>query len=372
MRKVSTRCAARGASVTPGAAPAPASAAGPAPAPAPATRAQAPAPERELLFGFNDNSVAAQMTTPAQDADLNARVGANVVRLTFDWRFAEPQKDDYRFGLYDDIYRESLARGVRPLFIVLFAPSWALDPSTPCNQWAADCRLPPSRANDPELAQVAALLADRYPQAAGIEVWNEPNQNHFWKSGPDPARYAEMLRAVYPAVKAVDPAMPVAGASLSDNPDGRFGIPPREYLRALYQAGVKGNMDAISIHPYSHVPGLLDKTFADVRATRQAYGDSETPLWVTETGVTTSGQNSDWPDIWLSTPAEQATKLVALYRKLSAMPDVEALMIHTLVEPRGDVLTNPYLGFGVLDPELEPKPAYCALALERGRPDPCL
>lgn len=311
------------------------------------------------------------MTTPAQNADLNARAGANVVRLTFDWRFAEPRRDDYRFGLYDDIYRESLARGVRPLFIILFAPSWALDSATPCNQWASDCRLPPARSNDGELAEVAARLAGRYPRAAGIEVWNEPNQSHFWKSGPDPARYAEMLRAVYPAVKAVDPDMPVAGASLSDNPDRRFGIPPGPYLRGLYEAGAKGSMDAISFHPYSHVPGLLDQTFAEVRALRAEFGDTATPLWVTETGLTTSGQDSDWPSTWLTTEAEQATRLVDLYRKLAAMPDVEAVMIHTLVEPKGDKLTSPYLGFGVLDPDLNPKPAYCALALERGQANPC-
>lgn len=328
-------------------------------------------PRRQILFGFNDNSVAAQLTSPARDADLNARAGANVVRLTFDWRFAEPHQDDYRFGLYDDIYRESLARGVRPVFVVLFAPSWALDPATPCNQWASDCRLPPGRANDGELAEVAARVAERYPQAAGIEVWNEPNQIHFWKSGPDPGRYAEMLRAVYGAVKAVNPAMPVVGASLSDNPDGRYGIPPGPYLRALYGAGVKGHMDAISFHPYPHVPGLMNKTFEQVRSLRRDFGDAETPLWITEVGVTTSGQNSDWPASWLATPAEQASRLVAAYRKIVAMPDVEALMLHTLVEPRGDTLLSPHPGFGVLRPDLTPKPAYCALAVERGQTDPC-
>jgi hypothetical protein len=340
--------------------------------PAPSAAKTPPAPAaRELLFGFNDNSVLGRRTTAAQDADLNARIGANVVRATFDWRWAEPKKDDYRLGTYDEIYRESLARGVRPVFIVLFAPSWALDPSTPCNQWGADCRLPPGREYDGELAEMAAIIARRYPRSAGIEIWNEPNQNHFWKSGPDPVRYTEMLKASYRAVKAVDPSLPVAGASIADNPSTRDGIPPRPYLEGMYRSGAKGHMDALSFHPYPHATGLLDRTFADVRAVRDAYGDDSTPLWVTETGWTTSGQQSSWPSSWILSEQDQATALVGLYTKISAMPDVEALMFHTLVEPKGDSLTNSGVGYGIVRGDLTPKPAYCALARVRGKTGAC-
>ena len=37
------------------------------------------------------------------------------------------------------------------------------------------------------------MVAQRYPEAAAIEIWNEPNVHWFWRPRPDPARYTELL-----------------------------------------------------------------------------------------------------------------------------------------------------------------------------------
>src|SRR3954451_8533903 len=84
--------------------------------------------DRPALFGFNDNAVrAGQLSAPA-DAGLAARAGANLTRVTFDWRYAEPSPRQYDLSAYDAIYRASLAKGIRPLWIVMFAPRWAWAP----------------------------------------------------------------------------------------------------------------------------------------------------------------------------------------------------------------------------------------------------
>src|SRR4051812_25868213 len=134
--------------------------------------------DRPLLFGFNDNAVrAGQLSAPA-DADLAARAGANLTRVGFDWRYAEPSPGHYELSDYDAIYKSSLARGIRPLWTVVFAPRWAWTLGTTCS---GDCRYPPADNQMAAWTGLLKLIAQRYPRSAGIEVWNEPNLKDFWQ-----------------------------------------------------------------------------------------------------------------------------------------------------------------------------------------------
>ena len=324
------------------------------------------------LFGFNDNAVVQDQVSAAADATLNARLGADVVRVTVDWRFAERRRDEYRLADYDAIYAESLARSIRPIWIPLFAPSWAIDPTTPCTQLLRACRHPPGPWFVHEYAAFAALLAKRYPRSAAIEIWNEPNARYFWRPDPDPARYTELLKASYAAIKRANPAMTVAGGALGDDPDPDNGIPFAPFARELYANGARGHMDVLSFHPYPHIPGHIDRTLGEARAERARAGDDATPLWVTETGWSTSGwQSPGWPTSWVVSENEQAARLTALYHKLMAQPDIEAVMFHTLIEPEGNPALSAGPGYGIVRRDLSPKPAYCALALLRAAAGAC-
>jgi hypothetical protein len=329
-------------------------------------------PSPAPLFGFNDNAVVRDQASAAQDAELNAGLGADVVRVTVDWRWAERHPDDYRLADYDAIYRESLARGIRPIWIPLFAPSWAIDPENACDQWERNCAFPPGPGFEDDYAEFAALLATRYPQSAAIEIWNEPNIKFFWRPSPSPRRYAELLKTSYAAVKRANPAMTVAGGALGDDPDWSNAIPFKPFARALYSFGARGHMDVFSLHPYPHIPGHVDRTLSEARAARAEAGDLATPMWVTETGWSTSGRNSlTWPLEWVLSEREQADHLVALYEKLASQPDIEAVLFHTLIEPTGDPGLSPGPGYGIVRGDLSRKPAYCALARLRALPGGC-
>jgi polysaccharide biosynthesis protein PslG len=314
------------------------------------------------LFGFSDNAVRARLISASDDAALALRGGANAARLMFDWRWAEPYRDSYRLQAYDEIYRELLGRGIRPLIVPMFAPSWALE--VPCDQWRADCRLPPARAQLDQWGEVVALLARRYPRAAGIEVWNEPNEADFWGSGPDPARYTELLRTAHTAVNAVNPSMPVLGGAVSNRQVAEeTSLPMRRFLTGMYEAGARNYMDAISFHPHPWSPtdALVMKTVRQVREVRGAFGDGARPLWVTEIGLSTSG-----PPALRFTEAEQRRGLVAFYRALMAMPDVRAFFVHQLMPPRYDSDVSREPGYALTRSDGSLKPAFCALAAERG------
>ena len=222
--------------------------------------------------------------------------------------------------------------------------------------------------------EFVAMVAVRYPKAAGLEIWNEPNlQVAFKTTGPAP-RYAATLAAAYDAIKAANPKMKVISGGLSNNTvraNGNIDYP--SFLDAILRLGAKGKMDAIGFHPYPgsvSTAAVLDNV-KRVRAVLATRGVAGTPLWMTEIGLSTTGEKP----IGAFTEQEQADGLSAVYRLLSGMPDVEVAVFHTLME-RQWVIGNPELvnvevGYGMLRRSLQPKPAYCALAALRGKPDAC-
>jgi polysaccharide biosynthesis protein PslG len=318
-------------------------------------RVQAVDPE----LGFNDNAIRAGQVSAEEDAVLTERVGAGIHRVAFDWRYVEPDPDRYFWGDYDRIYAAMLERGIRPLFVLIYAPDWARELVLLCG---SDCRAPPARERLRDWREIAGLVAARYPRLAGIEIWNEPNETTFWEPAPDVARYAELLVEAYGAVKAANPAMPVVtGGFANRRTSGNGDVSLREFLEGVYANGGGGRFDALGFHPY---PGSLafqgfDQTFDEVRAIASRHGDESKPLWVTETGFTTRSV-AERPRV---SEQEQAAGIVDLYRRLKAQRDVRAIVFHTLLDPAVN-LSGADDGFGLLRPDSSPKPAYCALAME--------
>jgi hypothetical protein len=322
------------------------------------------------LFGFNDQSIGYSLASPAQDAQLSQRGGAKIARITFDWRWAEANPGQWDLSRYDALYREMTTRGIRPVWVLLFAPHWAWDPSVNCDQWHQDCTYPPAPSHDADWQNMVDLVVRRYPLSAAIEVWNEPNLYAFWRPQPDPARYAQLLEEAHTAVKAAAPAMPVLGGSVTNSPvDGAWGLSEASFLRGVFANGGGSSMDGVSLHLYKQGAGAADSVgngLRDIRAARDAAGFGGLPIWITELGLSTTDTN---PDYRVSEQG-QADGLVNDYRRLATMPDIAAVIVHTLIErPPASGATE--VGFGLVHEDFTPKPAYCALAVAVGATDPC-
>jgi hypothetical protein len=304
---------------------------------------------------------------PDHAAELAGNAGATTFRYVVDWRLVQPEPQTWHWSFYDAAYRALVARGIRPLLTIAWAPGWARSEERSCT--SQDCTYPPHPGHDVEWREFARKVAQRYPQAAAIEVWNEPNLTYSWKPWPDPARFTQLLRLAYAGVKQARPDMPVVAGGFGNLQSAHeTGIPFELYLKRVYAAGARGRMDAIGIHPYPGGAGdrILDATLRQARAVRDAAGDRGTPLWATEIGLTTTGR------VGIVSEEVQASELVRMYRKLAAMEDVEAFIVHTMVEQRAPFLAGELQGYGVLRlGSLRPKPAYCALAAAAGGRAPC-
>lgn len=310
-------------------------------------------------WGMNDNTVIGAQTDATTAAQLSKNLAANSARITLNWSWIQPTASTPNFSTYDSIYKADVAAGIHPLIMLVGAPSWTWAPGTTCPS-GQTCVYPPATAYDANWENIAKQIAWRYPQAAGIEIWNEPNQNWEWASGPNPARYTQLLKEAYTAIKSIDPSMPVIGGALAadlSSARSATSYPMDQFLQAMYNAGAKGYMDGISIHPYPYALDLFAtfEAMSDATEVRDANHDS-TPLWVTETGLSRS----------TFTPAEQSLVDAQLFRSLSAYQNLGGLYLTTMADPAGggDEL-------GLLSPTLSPYAAYCTVAAAAGSSYTC-
>lgn len=290
------------------------------------------------------------------DPDLLSGSGAEIGRRPLNWTAVEPQPDALDWSLYDQVASEMEAAGLRPLWVLTSAPCWAAaDPDCEANQPS----YAPAQRNFADFAAFAAAVAERYPDSAGIEVWNEPNLERFFIGSGGPAFYAHMLEQVSDAVEATGTGVPVILAGLS--PVLETGPGRKEwtgYLADVLATGTTG-VNAVGLHPYSvfepgkSVAPKAERMIGEAEETLEMAG-VELPIWITEVGVSTAGQSSVDPE-------GQAAELAELYAVALAR-SIPVMVVHRLYD-QPDPEFPIEAGYGVIEADMTTlKPAFCRLA----------
>lgn len=241
------------------------------------------------LFGVNTHFMWHGPSRTANELSWMRAAGITTARFDLTWGDLEPARgyfDPAVVSKLDNVLEAMQASGVQPIIMVLSTPGWA---NNNAGRW-----VPPTNMQD--YADALRYLAARYAaRSPGVvwEVWNEPNDPHFWQPSPNAGQYAALLRAAYKAIKDVDPAATVLGGSILFN--------DRKYLDHLYAAGARGYFDALSLHPYTTAgigPSDPDSahngyfsyllTAPQMEQEMAKYGDPNKPIWITEMGWPTS------------------------------------------------------------------------------------
>jgi hypothetical protein len=267
------------------------------------------------LYGEDATGTAARAQVVAT-AQRNA--GAGTIRIPFIWSRIEILPGVLDLHEEDAAVAAAAGAGLDVLPFLVDAPAFRAAVTPP-----GFVRRPAVPA---DLGVFAAALVARYgpggtfwaqhPQLPARpirawQVWNEPNLPHDWYPQPDPAQYAELLRATSAALRAADPGVEVIAAGL---PDSDAGIPFEQYVGGLYAAGANRWFDAFALHAYApSAQGTIDLV-RYVRALLDTLGDTGRPLDVTEFGWASSG-----PVKPLTTTEEgQAQRVAAVVRTLGA------------------------------------------------------
>jgi hypothetical protein len=261
--------------------------------------------------------------------------------------------------------------GARVLLLLGVPPAWA-------SAQPGDPRAAPLAAAVDDYAAYARRVARLFPHAVGIETWNEPNAPFFWDpQRPDPALYTRFHRAAAAAIRAEHPGMPVLLGGMVGIATNPLGIVPHDdYLEQMFNAGLQpGDFDGAALHLYPGAAGgqmnpldapQFQGALDSFRAMLRAHG-SAAPVWVTETGISTSG-----PEAVL--PKEQASAITQIVQRLLGDPGIAAVYIHTQYDITAAPPGSPEPGFGVLRAlgplPAHPKPAFCALRAMALNPPP--
>jgi hypothetical protein len=227
-----------------------------------------------------------------QDRELAgiSAAGAHWVRTALVWRDVEPSsanQDDWSKA--DHIVTDAQQDHLEIIYEIAGAPNWA------GFQQGGEFGTDPQ-----QYADFCAKVAARYKGRVRVyELGNEPNLT-VGVPHPDPAAYAKVLEAAYPAIKHADSNAFVLTAGLAGSRHRNGNISGIDYLTGLYRAGAKGSFDGIAFHPYTY-PLLPTQDASSskrsrswsqmlrVRALMVQNGDGDKPIWATEFGAPTQG-----------------------------------------------------------------------------------
>ena len=166
------------------------------------------------------------------------------------------------------------------------------------------------------MASFAYDMTARYPSVVYWELpaaWaaglaGQPSGRDLVPSGADPANAGEMLRAVYPAIKAANPGAWVACAVNAN--DAKF-------VRGLYEAEAARDFDilALSVSGAGSAQDIIDKGTA-VRQIMADYDDQQRPMWVIDLEPDASGAASEKSQLDFYKECFRLNNSARLYQKV--------------------------------------------------------
>ncbi len=289
--------------------------------------------------------------------------GVRLVRNDLTWATVEQAAGVYDFATtgYDALVAAAEAQGLTVLFILdygnpLYGPPQAVLDDSGRTAFAA----------------FATAAARRYGGRGHLwEIWNEPNLPQFWSGNgerPDPARYARLVEAVVPALRAVDPTGRILiGATFMGLPAAVpliGGVEGVEFLRRLFATGAVEGVDGVTAHFYrADPPETVGATVDAIRQAMAAAGH-DLPLWSGEWGYSTYDPNAPATGInYLPavSPEQQASYVARMLLTNYALGLAGSVVYVDRDAPTpspGDIEDH----FGLLHDDLTPKPAYAATA----------
>jgi hypothetical protein len=221
-----------------------------------------------------------------QTLDSIKAAGAGMVRVYLTWSDLEPNMvppSKYNWAAYDEKFKSLSSKGLVPITLIDGCPGWA------CSRTSGPIRV--ERVAD--FVEFMGALAERYgkpPYNAHFwELWNEPDATagiYNWGTHGD--RYAAMLAAIRPRVKAADPAAQlVLGGIAFDGFKDEGGAFYRRFVDDVLDAGGGKYLDAFNFHYYTqnvHWCSLAQK-LNELRVKLKSH-NLDLPIISTETGYT--------------------------------------------------------------------------------------
>jgi hypothetical protein len=280
------------------------------------------------------------------------RAGIASIRDEVSWGAIEREKGKLAMpSQFDTFVRKAAGEGLNVLLILDYANGFYDDGDRPRSPEAIEgfCRY-------------AEFVVRHFGKDVRLyEIWNEwdigiglPERHNKGGSAQD---YFNLLKAVYPRIKAVDPGVTViAGASTS-------GAVKKGWLEDVVKLGALDFCDAVSIHSYNYSdrfpergPEACSAWMTGVQGMLRTHNDGkDVPFYVTEMGWPTHVARHG------TDPELAASYLARLYLLARTSPSFAGIWWYDFQDDGWSPQYNED-NFGLVRPDLTPKPAYHVMA----------
>jgi hypothetical protein len=264
-------------------------------------------------------------------ASLCALAGVNWVRDRLSWPELEPARGSFAPpNRYDASTRVQAATGLQVLQVNHISPRWA---NTNSARFPLDLR--------DEFNFYREMARRWHGQVAAFEPWNEADIDMF--GGHTGSEIASLQKAAYLGLKAGDPTV-VACQNV-------FALHNRSILEDFRRNEVWPYFDTFNLHHYGATE-TYPEIYGDFRA-----ASAGKPLWVTECNVPvhwSGDENLKEPsEADLRVQGERVARVFA-----SSLHEGASAVYYFMLPHYAEGPTQ----FGVVRPDLTPRPAYLALA----------
>jgi len=205
----------------------------------------------------------------------------------------------FSFFNIDRVFDFLLAIGMKPLVELSFMPATLSSDGNSVFHYRANVT-PPRRMEDWQL--LMTKLVGHWVERYGVdevaqwpmEVWNEPNLVAFWTGGQ--ARYFELFKATWTAIKAISPRLQVGGPATAANAwlaeftdfCAANDCPPDFLSTHYYPTDAFGSVDTDTVSQLADAPpGVMRDRAREARAVAAAR-----PLYYTEWNITSNPRDA--------------------------------------------------------------------------------
>jgi hypothetical protein len=319
-----------------------------------------------LLLGLSASLRLFDGGARCEEARLAQATGVQAVRDDISWADTEPEPGRYDWSNYDSVVTVATEAGLMVLPVIDDSPRWAAPsgdslPSNPSGYAAFVAAVVGRYGPGGTFWRAHSRLPAR--PLTWYELWNEP----YYAPNPDPGQYARLVEAAVIAGRAANPAARFLIEADADyqTADGAEA----DWIAGMYGAvpDLGKYFDALAVHPYGgdptiytplgdteDQPGRLELEHQELAS----HGDGDKPLWVTEIGWSTCVGAGN-----CVSEAQQAAYLQSFLRlaRSSWKAYVRAVFVYDLRDQAPNPIDNPAAWFGLLRPDLSPKPAWQVL-----------
>jgi hypothetical protein len=292
--------------------------------------------------------------------DQMLSLGVTNIRVFVPWALIEPADNQYDWSHLQLVMDAAAARNMGVLAEINSTPLWAAT-----SPGLGSILFPGADAPKPAafVDFVKTFVSKYSTTVSAYEIWNEPNYIGF--SNPvDPEGYTQLLKAVYPVIKGLDPTATVVAGALGAGQTA-FGLTmsPVDYVQRMMAAGASGYFDALSIHPYNDqipITGTCPTCAPGILTPRQQLDlikdmIAGKKIWITEYGLATTPVASG------ATEADQAAWLKDLLDYWQTVgTQAGPVFLYNTRDVQADS-TDPQNNYGLFYNDWDPKEAAAML-----------